>query len=159
MDPHNRRYGLLAAREALALQRPETAVRILTAAVAVAEEDPPLWDLLGTAYAAAGRYGDSVAAHRRAVARQGRDAVQWYNLGNALLLSGQPAEALSAYGEAATWGGSFAELSYNTGLAHEALGAWAAAIKSYGDALRTDAAYAPAQSRLAQLQSRIKAGP
>ena len=75
------------------------------------------------------------------------------------LLSGQPAEALSAYGEAATWGGSFAELSYNTGLAHEALGAWAAAIKSYGDALRTDAAYAPAQSRLAQLQSRIKAGP
>ena len=159
VDPHNRRYGLLAAREALALQRPETAVRILTAAVAVAEEDPQLWDLLGTAYAAAGRYGDSVAAHRRAVARQGRDAVQWYNLGNALLLSGQPAEALSAYGEAATWGGSFAELSYNTGLAHEALGAWAAAIKSYGDALRTDAAYAPAQSRLAQLQSRIKAGP
>ncbi|MDP6698465.1 MAG: tetratricopeptide repeat protein, partial [Candidatus Latescibacteria bacterium] len=97
VDPHNRRYGLLAAREALALQRPETAVRILTAAVAVAEEDPPLWDLLGTAYAAAGRYGDSVAAHRRAVARQGRDAVQWYNLGNALLLAGEPIEALAAY--------------------------------------------------------------
>ena len=158
VDPHNKRYALAAAREALALQRPEAAVRILTAAVAVAEVDPQLWDLLGTAYAAAGGYGESVAAHRRAVEHQGRDAVQWYHLGNALLLSGEPAEALTAYAEAETWGGAGPELNYNTGLALEALGAWAEAMKAYGEALRADADYAPAHSRLAQLQARFDAG-
>lgn len=159
IDPYNKRYALAAAREALALQRAEAAVLILTAAVAVIKEDSQLWDLLGTAYATVGRYDESVVAHRRAVAQQGRDALQWYNLGNALLLSGEPSEALSAYVEADIWGGASPELSYNTGLAHEALGAWAEAINSYGEVLRTDTAYALAQSRLAQLQNRLEGKP
>lgn len=154
-EPNNIRFREAAAREALALQRPEAAAKALEDALALDDGNPQLWDLLGTAYAADGRYRESVAAHRSAVALQGRDAMFWYNLGNAQLLAGEPAAALKAYREAAVWGGQGSELYYNAGLAHEALGDWRAARGSYEQALQIDSDYAPARLRLTQLRRRL----
>ena len=153
-EPNNIRFRVAVAREALALQRPAAAASLLEDALASYDEKPQLWDLLGTAYAADGRYRESIAAHRRAVALQGRDAMFWYNLGNAQLLAGDPATALDSYREAAVWGGQGSELYYNVGLAHEALGDWRAARGSYEQALKLDFGYAPARLQLAQLRKR-----
>ncbi len=130
------------------LERPEEAVRYLTAAIAARPHSHAAHVNLGTALAALGRFDEAESACRQAILLQPDNATAHYNLGVALAERGRSDEAASAYREAVRLRPAYARAHYNLGVALAALGRADEAIVAYREAIRLDPDDAEAHNNL-----------
>lgn len=96
----------------------------------------PMYNNLGLALHAQGKFDAAVESYRKALSFQPNDAMAHNNLGNALQAQGKLDEAIRSYQKALTLMPDFAQAHSNMGLALQAQGEFGMAIVSHQRALQ-----------------------
>jgi protein O-GlcNAc transferase len=133
--------------------RPMLAVECLQQATAAHLDSVRYWSDLGTAWLAAGRAQDALAAISRAAQLQPGRADVLANLAQALLAAGRGNESFAALQQALTIAPADALVCYRAGIIHEQLRQPDEAKRFYNQALASQPNFFAARERLEALRS------
>jgi superkiller protein 3 len=129
-------------------ERPEEAVRFLTAAVAARPGSFPAYNNLGNALKDQGKLDEAIACYRQAIKLDPKHAKAHSNLGAALANQGKQDEAIACYRQAIKLDPKLAMAHNNLGLALAKQGKQDEAIACYRQAIKLDPKFAPAHDNL-----------
>ncbi|MBN1869169.1 MAG: tetratricopeptide repeat protein [Candidatus Omnitrophica bacterium] len=138
-------YAFLTNRQNLCWREP---INFYERNLRYAPDSPELYNNLGNAYQAGGRYEDAIAAYEKAAAIKPDYARAYYNLGNAYKTIDRNKEAIVSYKKAVEIRADYAEAYYNLGVSYKAVDRIAEAMNAYENAIRIKSDYAEAHNNL-----------
>jgi tetratricopeptide (TPR) repeat protein len=116
--------------------RPEDARRELSAALALAPDDPELHNNLGLVYRKLGQYDNAIREFDTVLALDPADGMAHYNLGNLYLAQGNIPEAIREYQAAVARVPDYDEAHNNLGIAYDKNGQFREALREFQEAVR-----------------------